>query len=148
LPGLTESEQLIPDQDFLVGMKFTVNDGTAKSMRCYIIAFDLPGAASKEQSASAAAKLRRGIADDGLGHGFDNSVGEGCYRGIPLKFTSDQIAELISRPGVPARRISYLMGHAEWKNDAGADFHTDACMWMESPKTNIVAHPGWHDCAF
>jgi hypothetical protein len=129
-------------------MKFTVNDGTAKSMRCYIIAFDLPGAASKEQSASAAAKLRRGIADDGLGHGFDNSVGEGCYRGIPLKFTSDQIAELISPPGVPARRISYLMGHAEWKNDAGADFHTDACMWMESPKTNIVAHPGWHDCAF
>jgi hypothetical protein len=139
-------QPLIPNQDFVVGMAFLVTDGTAQALHCNIYAFGLPGEESPEQNRAAIKKFKLRIVEDGEAPGTNMSKGQGCYKGVNLRFSSEEISELIAAEKAPARRIIYIAGHAGWKNDAGADFQKDECRWMEPPKSNVVINPGWHEC--
>jgi len=144
--GLNQPIQpLIPNQDFVVGMAFLVTDGTAQALHCNIYAFGLPGEESPEQNRAAIKKFKLRIVEDGEAPGTNMSKGQGCYKGVNLRFSSEEISELIAAEKAPARRIIYIAGHAGWKNDARADFQKDECRWMEPPESNVVINPGWHE---
>jgi hypothetical protein len=139
-------QELIPSKDLHVEIMFGVSEGTAKSMKCWFDAFTLPGQEGDEQNRLAVSKFRQTMAKDGPASGEDRMAGTGCYKQPPVKLSESEIAELIEGKG-PATRILYAVAHTEWKNDSGADFHTDVCKWMEQPKTRILINPGWHDCS-
>jgi hypothetical protein len=135
------SQELAPNRDFGIVMQFTVLEGTAKNMRCHWRAFSLPGPYSPEQNRAAIAKFKQEIADEQI-FGEDRLRGSTCFKAFALKFDESQIAELTA---AQPNRIIYVMGHVEWNNDAGADFHTDAYKWAELPKGRVIENPGWHD---
>lgn len=134
-------QQLTPEKELLIGMVFTVSEGTAKNMRCNLDAFSLPGKESDEQNRIAISKFRQEIAES-QGTGEDRIAGTSCYKGLLVKLNENQISDLLL-----GNRVIYVMGHAEWNNESGADFHTDVCKWMEQPKTRVLTNPGWHDCS-
>jgi hypothetical protein len=142
-----DPQELIADKDFLVGEAFGVSEGTAKNMRCFIDAFTLGGHESDEQNRLAKSKFNQMIAANDPGSGEDRSVGTYCYKGVLVRMNKQEVKEAIAADPNDATRIIYLMGYVQWKNEAGADFHTDACKWMEPSRTSIVRNPGWHDCS-
>ena len=135
-------QDLTSEKDLLVGIAIGVSDGTAKAMRCYFDGFTLPGPESAEQNRFAVSRFRQTVAGAQQGPGEDKLAGTGCYKGSRIKLSDSEISELV----FPAKRIVYQMAHAEWKNEAGADFHNDFCKWMEPPKTRTLNYQGWHDC--
>lgn len=136
-------ETLTPKKDFLIGEAFIVRNGLAKNMRCRFGAFSVRGGESVEQNRSALRKFEREmIGSEPVGE--DKKPGEACYSGLLVKLSENDIREITANP---PKRIIYVMGHVSWNNDAGADFHTDACAWMDPPKTRVVSMPGWHVCA-
>jgi hypothetical protein len=141
-----DPQELIPDKDFLVGLAFGVSEGTAKNMRCFFDAFTLDGQESAEQNRRAKSKFNQRVASEDLGTGEDRIAGTYCYKGLLVRMNKQEIKEAIAVNPNDAKRIVYAMGHVQWKNEAGADFHTDVCKWMEPPKSSVVRDPGWHDC--
>jgi hypothetical protein len=141
------TQQLIANRDLDIGMSFLVSEGTAQNMRCNFQAFSLPGPESDEQNSKARQRFRQTISSDSPATGEDRIAGTNCHKDMTVKLSDIEIAQLIAVDGLPANRMIYAMGHAEWKNSAAADFHTEVCKWMESPKTNVLVRPGWHDCA-
>jgi hypothetical protein len=139
-------QPLIPSREMQVEMMFGVDEGTAKGMQCWFDAFTLPGDASTEQNRQAISRFRQAIAKGDQPSGEDRITGSGCRKQLLVKLNESEIAQLVEKNG-SVNRILYGMGRAQWKNDAGADFHTEVCKWMEPPKSFIVNSPGWHDCA-
>ncbi len=141
--GLQPSvQQLTPEKDILMGMAIGVTEGTAKKMRCNFVAFTLPGPENTDQNRVAISRFREQIAKEDQATGEDRLVGTGCFKGLLVRLNESEIAEVVA-----GNRIMYMMGHAEWNNESGADFHTDFYKWMEPPKTRVLDNPGWHDCA-
>ncbi len=141
-----DPQELLPDKDFLVGLAFGVSEGTAKNMRCFIDVFTLAGYESNEQNRLAKSKFNQTVANEDFGTGEDRVAGTHCYKAVLVRLNKQEIDEAIAANPSEAKRIVYAMGHVQWKNEAGADFHTDACKWMEPPKTTVVREPRWHDC--
>jgi hypothetical protein len=145
--GLKPSIQnLSPEGKLQTFMLIGVQAGVAKNMQCWFDIFTLPGDAVAEQNRQAISRFRQKIASEDQPTGEDRIEGTGCYRELTLKLTESEISELVETNGT-VKRIVYLMALAKWKNDANAEFHTEACKWMEPPKTRTLVLPGWHDCS-
>lgn len=140
------AQLLKPNQEFIVlmGMK-VVGQDTARNMRCYELLFSLPGRPSRDQTFDARAKLKTALAEQPE-TGEDQLPGSECYKELTLKPSAMDISELINAGVGQEKRIIYAMAHADWENDAGADFHLDVCKYMESPTSELVQNPGWHQC--
>jgi hypothetical protein len=134
-------QRLIQNKDILMGMAIGVQEGTAKSMRCNFVAFTLPGPENPEQNRVAISRFREQIAKESQAVGDDKLAGTGCFKGLLVKLNESEIKQVVA-----AKRFIYMMGHAEWKNESGADFHVDYYKWMEPPKSRVLVTPGWHDC--
>lgn len=130
-----------------VYMKFGVDEGTAKEMQCWFDAFTLPGDATDEQNRKARATFRQFVATAEPPHGEDRIAGSGCYIQWQVKISDSEIRELVEKKDGSASRILYATGLVKWKNEAGSEFQTEVCKWMDSPKSLLVNTPGWHDCS-
>jgi len=146
--GLTPPiQQLDSNKPIEIEMMFGVDEGTAKSMQCWFGAFTLPGDANSEQNRIAVSKFRKAIANEDPPAGEDRITGSGCRRQLLVKVHESEITEMIEAKDGSVKRILYAMGRVQWKNEGGADFHTEVCKWMEPPKGTIMNSPGWHDCS-
>ena len=135
-------QPLTPENGLKVILVFSVSEGTAKNMRCYIGGFSLPGKETAEQNRSAVAKFRLENAQIGPSIGEDRLSGTTCFKEVTVSLGASEISELVT-----GERIIYAMGRADWKNDASANFYTEVCKWMDQPKSEILNKPGWHDCS-
>jgi hypothetical protein len=134
-------QELIPQKDIRTYMAIGVWEGTAHNMRCNFGAYTLPGPQSTTQNRIAILKFREDIAKNAPGTGEDRTVGLGCFFNSTFRLSEPEIQEVVK-----ANRTIYLMGHAEWQNESGANFHTDVCKWMEPTKDRVLSNPAWHDC--
>jgi len=136
------AQVLTPSMPLLIGMAISVAGvDEAKAMRCNFDAFALPGPEGRDQNRDAIDKFRLEVASS-QATGEDKLPGKFCYKGLLVRLGDPEINEVVA-----GNRIIYAMGYAAWKNQSGADFHTDICKWMETPKSRLVSNPGWHDCA-
>lgn len=133
---------LDPNKPFLVGMGFTVSEGTARAMQCWIDAFTVAGEESDDQNRAARIRFRQENDSEAEPQAIDHVKGTSCYKGVNVSISEDEINEIVGQ-----KRTVYAMGRVVWRNDAGAEFSTDVCAWMEPQKSRVVSNPGWHDCS-
>lgn len=144
-----DSRSLVAHQDLNLRIAIKVRNGTAKDMKCYFGGFTMPGPPSPEQSSAAISKFKKEIAGEEV-VGEDRSKDYTCYREVTFRFDEVQIVDIV--PICPNSAdcrmlgsVIYAMCRAEWKNDAGADFHYDVYRWMEPPTNRYIGNQGWHD---
>jgi hypothetical protein len=125
-----DSWQLVPDRDLRATIRIKVWEGTARGMKCYFDGFTMPGLPD-EQNKLAISRFKKYMSDQQT-EGDDKVKGAACFLQLSFKFDETQITDIVSTCGINLTnchmpsKIIYVMAHAEWKNDSGADFHYDA----------------------
>ena len=75
--------------------------------------------------------------------GTDHANGSGCFYDFPFRLPEKKFQAIVKEKG-----SIYVFGYAEYKNEAGADFHSEACFYMAPPSTLPVGNPppAWRFC--